>query len=92
MLLNQASNKTCRERERERAYCTLHFYTRFDEYLKHICNEKKTHTHTIYWQGHKTLALTSHGLSHWTSCFNIGRKTSVKALFDHIEALSSFTP
>lgn len=33
------------QRERERAYCPLHLHTRFDEYLKHICNEK-THTDT----------------------------------------------
>ena len=79
MLLNQASNKTCRERERERAYCPLHFYTRFDEYLKHICNEKKTHTHNILAYGKKLLHLhftDSHiGLlfQHWEE--NISQNT-----------------
>ena len=80
-----------RERERERAYCPLHFHTRVDVYLKHICNEKNTHTHNILAMAQNSCTYISLTLT-LDSCFNIGRKTSVKTLFDDIEALSSFTP
>ena len=48
MLLNQASNKTHTQIERERAYCPSHCHARFDRHLKHICNEK---TNLIFGNG-----------------------------------------
>ena len=63
MLLNQDSNTTHTEVEREHIALYIAMHTRFDKHLKHICNEKKKKKEIrkikekTFWQGIQLLHL-----------------------------------